>query len=401
MNMKKIILFSLMLLVLTSGTVFAKTDKVEDLLQNGAGNSGKTPTGLEHAKGILDKITSVQQITDNDEDDLYPRVNHNGWITWTRNGNVLLYDGDDIVNIATSSSNWSPQINDIGNVAWMCHDGNDYEICLYDYLSENTSQITYNNYDDLFQWNNSYPPQTFNNANQIVWSGGTTTNEREIFLYDGTDINRLTHNSVNDTLPSISSNGHVVWRGGTQIYYYDGSTTERLTSGGFLKDEPKVGPNGGAVWMDWIDGHLNSEIFYYNYDEDTITRLTDNSNLDSNPKLNSLGQIIWESWIDENPNDREIFFYNGSTAEQLTDTSGSEQKSYISNQFVIWENPQTPPDFDFELFVFDFSKGTTTQITDNQYNDAFPILNDNAQAVWYGFDGNDWEIFLKSHLDKI
>jgi len=39
-----------------------------------------------------------------------------------------------------------------------------------------------------------------------------------------------------------------------------------------------------------------------------------------------------------------------------------------------------------------------TQITDNDYDDLYPSINDNGYLTWSGWDGSDYEIYLKNSL---
>ena len=38
--------------------------------------------------------------------------------------------------------------------------------------------------------------------------------------------------------------------------------------------------------------------------------------------------------------------------------------------------------------------GNTTQLTNNDYSDGHPQINNNGYVVWYGSDGSGWQIFL-------
>lgn len=42
-----------------------------------------------------------------------------------------------------------------------------------------------------------------------------------------------------------------------------------------------------------------------------------------------------------------------------------------------------------------------TRLTDNQYEDLKPHINDNNDVVWQGFDGNDFEIFFLSYSESL
>ncbi len=378
------------------------------LLVEGAGKSEKTPRGLEHASGIDKKLAGTKywtrQLTNNSEDDLYSRINYNGQVVWgsfnnSGAGDIYLYDEGKIIQITHDSGNWFPQINNPGDITWMHFDGTDSEIYLYVAESENIVQVTNNDFNDTFDWSNSYPIKTFNDNREIVWRGGANPVDNEIYLYNDGTIDQITNNSLYDHLPRLNEAGQIVWIGGKQVYFYDGGDIKQITLSGYLKDEPSINDDGDLVWMDWVDGAMNSEIYYYNYSTSSITRITNNNNTDTNPKINNQGHVIWESWINENPNDREIFYYDGTDITQLTDTQGPEQKSYLNNVGLsIWENPSTPPENDFELFTHELGSTENIQLTDNIYNDAFPYLNDNNQIVWQGFDGNDFEIFLATPL---
>ena len=47
---------------------------------------------------------------------------------------------------------------------------------------------------------------------------------------------------------------------------------------------------------------------------------------------------------------------------------------------------------DYEIFYYDGA--TTTQVTDNSYDDGGPKINANGNVVWAGYDGSDSEVFL-------
>jgi hypothetical protein len=41
-----------------------------------------------------------------------------------------------------------------------------------------------------------------------------------------------------------------------------------------------------------------------------------------------------------------------------------------------------------------FSEYKVIQLTNNEYEDKSPEINDSGQVVWKGYDGYDYEIFL-------
>ena len=53
---------------------------------------------------------------------------------------------------------------------------------------------------------------------------------------------------------------------------------------------------------------------------------------------------------------------------------------------------------DREIFFYD---GTTiTKLTDNDYENKSPQINDSGEVVWHAYDGNDREIFLEYIKNK-
>ena len=51
----------------------------------------------------------------------------------------------------------------------------------------------------------------------------------------------------------------------------------------------------------------------------------------------------------------------------------------------------------FFLFTFNVSYSaeySVSQLTDNKYEDRDPAISSNGYAVWYGYDGSDYEIYL-------
>lgn len=85
------------------------------------------------------------------------------------------------------------------------------------------------------------------------------------------------------------------------------------------------------------------------------------------------------------------------TITQLTDNNYADIEPRINdNGQLVWVGqPEGPtwiePSY-HEIFFYDGS--TITRLTDNDYEDANPRINDNGYAVWQGYDGQDFEIFL-------
>ena len=86
-------------------------------------------------------------------------------------------------------------------------------------------------------------------------------------------------------------------------------------------------------------------------------------------------------WSGDDGNDGEIFFYDGTTITQLTDNDYGDYSPQINNTGeVVWSGDSWGGD----IFFYD---GTTiTQLTDNDYGIGTPQINDSGEVVWHSRD---------------
>jgi len=102
--------------------------------------------------------------------------------------------------------------------------------------------------------------------------------------------------------------------------------------------------------------------------------------------LNDRGDVVWQG------SDEEIYLYSKGTITQITDNDKADYNPLINSKGqIVWYGWDGN---DWEIFLY--SKGVITQITDNDYDDRDPQINSKGEIVWHGSDGNDWEIFLYS-----
>ncbi len=118
-----------------------------------------------------------------------PQINSSGAMTWTQSSNysawkVILFDGNEIKELGPGLES---QINDRGWVVWKSHDGNDYEIFLYD--GNETIQLTDNDIDDespqinMIGWN----PQQYTGAQGLALAGGGLARSQGLENHGRTD----------------------------------------------------------------------------------------------------------------------------------------------------------------------------------------------------------------------
>ncbi|MEK6714494.1 MAG: alpha/beta fold hydrolase [Candidatus Omnitrophota bacterium] len=76
------------------------------------------------------------------------------------------------------------------------------------------------------------------------------------------------------------------------------------------------------------------------------------------------------------------------TITQLSNNNYQDYSPRLNNSQVTWYGWDGN---DYEIFVY--NGVMVNRLTDNAYNDYVPQIQ-NGQVVWYGWDGNDYEIFL-------
>jgi hypothetical protein len=143
-----------------------------------------------------------------------------------------------------------------------------------------------------------------------------------------------------------------------------------------------------VVWYG-IDGDY--EIFLYNGTE--VENITDNDSDDRYPVVS--GSNI--AWLGRDSNNRwQIFLYDGATISQISNNPPSAfgdtvlPSPDISGTNIVWSG-YDPDGDDFEIFLYNGTE--IVQITDNDSEDRQPVVS-GTNVAWSGWDGNDFEIFL-------
>ncbi len=282
------------------------------------------------------------------------------------------------------NSDENPQINDNAHVVWESWDGSNREILLHDGTS--TTRI-FTSTHDIYDLG-------VNNSGQVVWSG-YPGGSGEIFFYDGTNTIVLSEEDFTDSSPQINDNGWVVWHGcdgpdcshvydNYEIFLYDGTSSTQLTDNAYWDGSPSISDSGYVAWPG-SDGS-DSEIFLY--DGTSTTQLTNNEYYDGAPyvDMNNSGWVVW-AMCDGGPDwwcpdgDYEIFLYDGVTTTQLTDNDYDDEYPRINNQGqVVWQGGSEYSSPYYEIFLYNGT--TTTQLTDNHYWDQRPQIGDNGWVVW-------------------
>lgn len=287
---------------------------------------------------------SIKQLTNNDYDDTYPAIcgSRVAWVGDVATGarDVFLYEEGNVFQL-THGNEWSmpPQLSAV-DVVWAALDGNDLEI--YRHASDGTTQLTDNDGTDWDPWTD---------GSRVVWSGTdeSTTNPENIYVFDGTSIERITDSPKSDQRPRMSGE-NIVWHrrdswGNREVCFYDGTSVTEVT-----------GP-------DWED--------------------------DANPRVSG-SVMVWMHW--EYLSDYEIKLYDHESGitQQLTYDRRNDQNPEMDGTLVVWESWQGDS---AEIIVYDMMTSAKTELTKNSTIDRWPDISGTA-VVWEGSDGSDFEIFL-------
>ncbi len=308
---------------------------------------------------------------------------------------TTLYGGGVVTLTATNDGNWRPQINDSGRVVWHGFDGHDYEIYAIDRDGSNFTQITFNDIDD------EYP--RINNIGQVVWQAFDGL-DYEIFTAndDGTELTQITNNDQNDWHPDINNHGRIVWDSFDEHDYEiysansDGGDMVQITNndagGGYPLDDvwPDINDNGTITWMGY-DGN-DFEIFRAQQNGTGLQQISNNDYTDEFPRMNNNDVIVWHTW--HSNTDAQVHAYNpGSRAEVVISTGVYEDwyPQINDSGYVVWMGHDG---VSWKIFRAKYDGSNLMTISDNNLDNQYPQISSGGLVVWQGYDGEDWEIFL-------
>jgi beta propeller repeat protein len=226
-------------------------------------------------------------------------------------------------------------------------------------------------------------------GDKIVWEDWRNFNNPEIYMYDLTDHAefRITDNSWGQYMPVVSGD-HIFWtdfRPGNlrrDIYMYDLVTHVETNVINKPEDQYLWGVSGARiVWSD--DRNTFKDIYTYDLVTQIETRIT-NGNVDhtinSTPVISG-DKVVWQK-TGENQNwDYEIYVYDlatGVTSKVITDLDHNQQLPSISGDKVVWQDDRNGNE---DIYMYDFTTHTESQITHDSSNQVTPKISDN-RIVW-------------------
>lgn len=230
---------------------------------------------------------------------------------------------------------------------------------------------------------------------KAVWSKQLSGTNFEIYHWDGSTSTRLTNNTLVDRNACIS-NGRVAWEaydsavgsGSAEIYTWIDGTATRLTNNNNLDQNP-IMDNGQILWeRSWASSPYSTGGLGF-FDGTTVHLIDPHDFAHANASLHQ-GKASWTRVANSY---RQVFYWNGSfpaVPQQVTNLPGDKTGTSIYNGKIAWSG-QVGTSGPYQVFYWDGS--TITQLTNTAGNNLRVKLTGDNLAFWMGHDGNDWEIF--------
>src|ERR671925_1213495 len=167
---------------------------------------------------------------------------------------------------------------------------------------------------------------------------------------DGTDVTRLTNNTVVDSRPSLSPDGTLIaWESDGEIWVMssNGTNKQQLTSAG-INGAPTFSPDGTKIAFE-SNRTEDVEIWVMNADGTLQTNLTNSPGTDVNPAWSPNGTTL--AFDSDRAGNRDVFTMTADGSTQTNLTPDSE---------VLDSDPDWSPDGSKLLFVS--GRGPTTSV---------------------------------------
>ena len=375
---------------------------------------------------------TIVQITNNDEAESAPVINNHGDIAWSAPSGVYLYSNTSILQIesptASTSQHMGVQLNNLGHLVWQAEvlstpsAAPHSDVFFFDGVG--TTKLTDVFVEGILGIPTEDKNPRLNDHDLVTWLKGPEVIDAtdEIMLYDGSYIFRLTNDNEQDGPAKINAAGDLVWSKGPEIYLFDGSFVPSLLGTSTLVTTKTI-PNTYAYNGSGVSNLTNDNLIDSASDMNSLGQVVWNKNLggqndiflfdgaqtinfsnsadinDSHAKINDVGQVAWIAQI--GGTERKLFFFDGSDVHQLSTPNFSivPPIQLTNNGYIVWRGLEIDPNAGRdsppspgEIFLYDGS--SIIQVTNNDWVDRNPAINEEGLIVWRAFEGSEAEIFL-------
>jgi|GEM_PF-5650061 len=292
-------------------------DKV--VWQGTGGTDGGTDDEIFYFDG-----NTVIQLTENSVPDRNPEISELG-IVWERGSGatqeIIFWNGTETQLTSNAVFDGESSLSN-DRVSWQQGTGTGLEIWSWDGVSP-PANISNNAVVDV---------QSYADGNQVIWVTDSVPN-RKVLRYDGvsTTILGTSEYSIEDPR---SDGVFAAWEGfkaGTtndrEIYFYNGVILSRLTTNTFGDFDPQIS-DGNVAWWGGIFNDFQISL----YDGNTVREISTGIR-NQFPQLDG-SSVVWQGFDGQ---DDEIFLWDGYKVTQLTDNTVNDTRPFISGNHIVWQ----------------------------------------------------------------
>ncbi|MGL1903151.1 MAG: discoidin domain-containing protein [Fibrobacterales bacterium] len=199
-----------------------------------------------------------------------------------------------------------------------------------------------------------------------------------IAYWNGKEKKYISDPSHHSSMPHISKN-KVVWatsiNSAYKVFYWDGSIARQITLGSGTYYSPKISGDN-IVWMSSYNIHA--------WNGSEIIQISDPASTSSTSIETSESGVVWKSTVS---GISKIFYWDGTTTQQLSSDTEDSYAAKISGNNVVWIT-------DGKVYLWNGTTGVTTQLSNSEIISSDPDIYE-ERVVWSGTDGQSRsQIFL-------
>ncbi len=198
-------------------------------------------------------------------------------------------------------------------------------------------------------------------------------------------IINLSNSDVTDASPAIDATG-VVWSRwdghDREVVFWDGDTTTPITDNGLSERDPGI--SGSFMTWSYEDPSNAHREVYFGGPFISNVAITNNDENDTNPEISG-SSVVWSGWDDNEPDgladNYEIYLWDYDTGltTQITNDAAADMHPSISGDYVVWLSDR---DGDFDVYFWDRTDPETiTNVSDSIADEYEPDIS-GSKVVW-------------------
>lgn len=230
-------------------------------------------------------------------------------------------------------------------------------------------------------------------GSRIVWQDNRNGNW-DIYMYDTLSDRefQITDNLGDQSNPDVYGD-MIVWQdnrnGNWDVFYYDlvsGQETQVTTD---ANDQITPVIHGEKiVWIDYRNRDRNPDIYLYNVENNAETRITSGAHLPANPAVFE-DKIVWE---DTKNGNKDIYMYSisGGNVFEISIFPGEQRSLAIHGNNIVWQDDRYG---NLDIYLYDINTGQEARITSNDADQYSPDVFLN-RVIWVDNRNKNEDIYM-------